>query len=78
MNLNSLLILEDLDNPGSVYEYILVDNNRLSEAYDVVKNTYKDWDPNIAGSDIFEIIFQALDKAGIFYRRIEDWCTCLF
>lgn len=76
--MNALLILEDLDNPGSVYEYILVDKDSLPEAYNVVRTAYKDWDPNIMGSNIFEIIFEALDKAGISYRQIKDWETFYF
>lgn len=75
-DLNALLIFEDMDEPGSIYGCLLVEKDRLSEAWEIAIHTYKTWSAgDCAISDVFEAIFNELDKAGIPYKSIEDWDT---
>lgn len=75
-DLNALLIFEDEEERGSVYEYVLVERERLSEAWEIARRTHNDWSyGDWRSTNVFEAIFKALDKAGIPYKSVVDWDT---
>lgn len=71
-DLNALLIFEDEEEPGSIYEYVLVDKDRLPEVLETAKLAYNEWVNDWRGGNVFEFIFKALEKASIPHKCIKD------